>query len=80
MDGEGPAVYSSETGTHWYCSDLRAEGSVWKYLTKQDMMYRVIVMNNNGTQHNEVVEAPDYYSLGRALDKCEIKSFTVTLA
>lgn len=44
------------------------------------MMYRVIVMNNNGTQHNEVVEAPDYYSLGRALDKCEIKSFTVTLA
>lgn len=44
------------------------------------MMYRIIVMNNDGTMKNEAVEAPDYYSLGRALDKCEIKSFTVTLA
>lgn len=43
-------------------------------------MYRVIVLNNDGTQRHETVEAPDYYSLGRALDKCEIKSFTVALA
>ena len=42
-------------------------------------MYRVIVLNNDGTLMNETVEAPDYYSLSRALDKCEIKSFTVTL-
>lgn len=44
------------------------------------MMYRVITLHNDGSQSNEAVEAPDYYSLGRALDKCEIKSFTVTLA
>ncbi len=37
-------------------------------------------MYNDGTQSNATVEDPDYYSLGRALDKCEIKSFTVTLA
>ena len=44
------------------------------------MMYRIIVLNNDGTMQHDCVEAPDYYSLGRALDKCEIKSFTVTLA
>ena len=42
-------------------------------------MYRVIILNNDGTQLNETVETPDYYSLSRALDKCEITSFTVTL-
>lgn len=42
-------------------------------------MYRVIILNNDGTQKNEILEAPDFYSLSRALDKCEIKSFTVTL-
>ena len=44
------------------------------------MMYRVIVLNNDGTMNHEVVEAPDYYNLGRAIDKCEIKSFTITSA
>ena len=44
------------------------------------MMYRVIVLNNDGTQRNEVVDEPDFYSLSRAVDKCEIKSFTVALA
>ena len=44
------------------------------------MMYRVIVLYNDGTMKHEAVEAPDYYSLGRAVEKCEIKSFTITLA
>jgi len=43
-------------------------------------MYRVIVLNNDGTMKNDAVEAPDYNALGRALEKNEIKSFTVTLA
>lgn len=43
-------------------------------------MYRIVVMNNDGTLKHEAVETPDFYSLSRALDKCEIKSFTVTLA
>ena len=42
-------------------------------------MYRVIILNNDGTLKNEAVEAPDFKSLMRALNKCEIKSFTVTL-
>ena len=44
------------------------------------MKYRVIILENDGTMKNDVVEDPDYYSLGHALEKCEIKSFTVTLA
>jgi len=44
------------------------------------MKYRVIVMYNDGTQKSEVVEAPDYNSYSRSLEKCEIKSFTVALA
>lgn len=44
------------------------------------MMYRVMVLNNDGTMRHEAVEAPDYHSLGRAVEKCEIKSFTVSLA
>lgn len=44
------------------------------------MMYRVIVLNNDGTQQNEAVDEIDFYSLSRAVDKCEIKSFTVALA
>ncbi len=44
------------------------------------MKYRIIILNNDGTMANDVVEAPDYKSLGIALDKCKIKSFTVTLA
>ena len=43
-------------------------------------MYRIIRLNNDGTMQHETAEAPDYYALGRALEKCEIKSFTVTLA
>jgi len=42
-------------------------------------MYRIVVMNNDGTLKHDTVEAPDFYDLSRALDKCEIKSFTVTL-
>ena len=42
-------------------------------------MYRIVIMNNDGTLKNETVETPDFYCLSRALDKCEIKSFTVTL-
>ena len=42
-------------------------------------MYRVVKMKNDGTLNNESVETPDFQSLTRSLDKCEIKSFTVTL-
>jgi len=44
------------------------------------MMYRVIVLHNDGTMKHDAVEAPDYNALGRALEKNEIKSFTVTHA
>lgn len=44
------------------------------------MKYRVIVMYNDGAQKSEVVEAPNFYSYCRALEKCEIKSFTVALS
>lgn len=44
------------------------------------MMYRVIVLNNDGTQRNEAVEEIDFRGLSRAVDKSEIKSFTVALA
>lgn len=44
------------------------------------MMYRVIVLNNDGTQQNEAVEEIDFRGLIRAVDKCEIKSFAVVLA
>ena len=43
-------------------------------------MYRIIVLNNDGTMKHDVVEAPDYGSLGRRVEKRKIKSFTVTLA
>ena len=34
-------------------------------------------MNNDGTLKHESVNGPDFPSLMRSLDKCEIKSFTV---
>lgn len=44
------------------------------------MMYRIIKLHHDGRMENDVVDTPDYYALGRAIDKCEIKSFTVALA
>ena len=44
------------------------------------MMYRVIILNNDGTMQHETVEAPDYFALGRSVRDCEIKSFTITKA
>lgn len=44
------------------------------------MMYRIIKLHHDGKMEHDTVDAPDYYALGRAIDKCEIKSFTVTLA
>lgn len=43
------------------------------------MMYRVIVLNNDGTQQNEAVKEIDLRGLVRSVDKREIKSFTVVL-
>lgn len=37
-------------------------------------MYKVTVIYPNGTQATEASQDPDYYSLSRALDKCEIHS------
>ena len=43
-------------------------------------MYRVIVLNNDGTQTTNVVEAPSFFDLGVEVAAKRIKSFTVTLA
>ena len=42
-------------------------------------MYKVTVIYHNGTQATEASQDPDYCSLSRALDKCEIQSFIVSL-
>ena len=44
------------------------------------MMYRIIVLHNDGTMQHETAEAPDYFALGRQVRDSEIKSFIVTLA
>ena len=43
------------------------------------MNYRIIILNNDGTQTNDVTAAPDYYDLEQSIDKGNIKSFTLTL-
>lgn len=43
------------------------------------MEYIVTVRYNDGRTHKSIVEVVNYYSLQRALEKCEIKSFTVKL-
>lgn len=43
-------------------------------------MFRIIVLNNDGTQTNNIVEAPSYFDLGLEVAAKRIKSFTVTLA
>lgn len=44
------------------------------------MMYRVIVLNNDGTQENNVIEAPSFFDLAAEVAGKRIKSFTVALA
>lgn len=44
------------------------------------MMYRVIVLNNDGTMGHTTVENPDCGILCRRVEKKEIKSFTITSA
>ena len=43
-------------------------------------MYKVTVVKPDGVQQTELTENPDCYSLMRALEKCEIKSFIVSLS
>lgn len=43
-------------------------------------MYRVIVLNNDGTQRHETAEAPSFFDLAVEVAAKRIKSFTVTLA
>ena len=43
-------------------------------------MMRIIVLHNDGTMRNEVVEAPSYFDLAVEVAAKRIKSFTVTLA
>lgn len=43
------------------------------------MEYIVTIKYNDNRTHKSVVEGINYYGLHRALEKCEIKSFTVKL-
>lgn len=42
--------------------------------------FRIIVLHNDGTQENKVVEAPSFFDLSVEVGAKRIKSFTVTLA
>lgn len=42
------------------------------------MKFRIKVTDSNG-QIGSWIGDPDYYSLSRALEKCEIKSFEISL-
>ena len=42
--------------------------------------FRIIVLHNDGTQQNEVIEAPSYFDLAVEVAAKRIKAFTVTLA
>ena len=42
--------------------------------------FRIIVLHNDGTQQNSVVEAPSFFDLAIEVGAKRIKSFTVTLA
>lgn len=45
------------------------------------MMYKVTICRNDGKKQTlKESDDWDFYGLTRALDKCEIKSFTVELA
>lgn len=41
------------------------------------MKFRIKVKDSNG-QFGSWIGEPDYYSLSRALEKCEIKSFEIS--
>lgn len=43
------------------------------------MEYIVTVKYNDNRTHKSTVEVVNYYGLKRALEKCEIKSFTIKL-
>lgn len=42
--------------------------------------FRIIVLHNDGTQQNTVVEAPSFFDLAAEVAGKRIKSFTVTTA
>lgn len=42
--------------------------------------FRIIVLHNDGTQENSVVEAPSFFDLAIEVGAKRIKSFTVKLA
>lgn len=42
--------------------------------------FRIIVLHNDGTQENKVVEAPSFFDLAIEVGAKRIKSFTVTQA
>ena len=42
--------------------------------------FRIIVLHNDGTQQNDIVEAPSFFDLAIEVAAKRIKSFTVTLA
>ena len=44
------------------------------------MNFRIIILHNDGTQTNQVVEAPSFFDLAVEVAGGRIKSFTVTLA
>lgn len=42
--------------------------------------FRIIVLHNDGTQENKIVETPSYFDLAVEVAAKRIKAFTVTLA
>lgn len=43
-------------------------------------MYKITITLNDGTIQVTEDSSPDFYLLTRAIDKCQIKAFTVTLS
>lgn len=43
-------------------------------------MYKITIVNNNGTREITKEDFPNLYGLMRSVDKCEIKSFKIELS
>lgn len=44
------------------------------------MVYKITLVNNDGTKEKIETDSPNLYELMRWVDKCEIKSFTIELS
>lgn len=43
-------------------------------------MYKITIVNNDGTRETTKTDSPNLYGLMRWVDKCEIKSFKIELS